>query len=324
MEKLIDNFGRKLDCMRISVTDRCNLRCLYCMPNKEIKLKNNQEILSYDEIFRITKIFINLGITRIKITGGEPLVRKDIVKLIYMISSIKEIEDISMTTNGVLLSLYAKQLKEAGLKRLNISLDTLYPARYKYLTKKDNFNMVIEGIKIAMETGFSLLKINVVLLDINEDEIERFLNLSISYPLHIRFLEFMPINKLYRPDTIVLGDKVIQIAKQISDFIPVEVYGNYNCKYFKFFNAKGTFGIITPMSDKFCNKCNRLRLTADGYLKLCLNSNSGINLKWLLRNKTKDEEIKNIIKKVILNKPLEHDFNYQNIQKEFSMCQIGG
>ncbi len=324
MERLIDKFGRKIDCLRISVTDRCNLKCLYCMPENGIKLKDNKEILSYDEIFSIIKIFSELGVNKIKITGGEPLVRNDIVKLIHMIAKIKNINDISMTTNGTLLNYYAVELKNAGLKRLNISLDTLNSEKYKFLTRTDNLNFVLNGIETALKMNFSLVKINVVLLDINKDEINQFLKLSKEEPLHIRFLEYMPINNFYKLNEIIKADEVINKAYEIGEFETTKIYGNNNSINFRFKGAKGTFGIIAPMSYKFCYKCNRLRLTAEGFLKLCLNSKIGINLKKYIREGIDEANLKKIINQILMNKPFKHNLSYQSITNEFSMCQIGG
>lgn len=322
---LKDSYGRKIDYLRISVTDRCNLRCTYCMPQEGIIHKPHKELLTFEELIKIVEAGISLGINKIRLTGGEPLVRKDITDLVKSLSRIKEIEDISMTTNGVLLKDYAWELKKAGLKRINISLDTLSKTRYNFISRGGDLEDVLEGIRLSIKVGFSPIKINVLLLDNIQDEASDFLRLTLENPLHIRFLEFMPINSFYKRDDFIQASVVIDIAKRISQIEETIILGHGPAKVYKFKNALGSFGIITPMSNKFCFSCNRLRLTSDGFLKVCLHSDLKINLREPLRNGADREGLIRLIKLAVELKPKEHSLDKEpNLFSEYSMCQIGG
>lgn len=323
---LVDRFNRKIDYLRISVTDRCNLRCIYCLPPERIIHKSQKDILSFEEIIEIVKVAVDLGIDKIRLTGGEPLVRKDLVGLISLLNKIEGIKDISLTTNGILLKEYALELKKAGLKRINISLDSLKKERYKFITRGGKLEDVLEAIRKSQEIGFSPLKINCLLLDdINGDEIADFLRLTIENPICVRFLEFMPVNSFYKRENFISSSVVLELAKKFSDIVEAETYGFGPAKVYKFKGAIGSFGIITPLSNKFCAFCNRLRLTSDGFLKVCLNSDLKINLKEPLREGRDKEELIRLIKLAIQIKPQEHSLE-KNISKVegFSMCQIGG
>jgi len=257
-------------------------------------------ILSYEEIVKIVEV---MGIKKVRITGGEPLVRRDIVELIRAL----DVEDLSMTTNGVLLKNYARQLKEAGLDRVNISLDTLNRERFKYITGSNSLDSVLDGIQAAIDVGLSPVKINVLLLD--KDEVNDFIKLTIENPLHVRFIEFMPIGNY----------KGSGISLEIPDSIePAEVQGNGPARYFSLKGAMGTVGFITPLTNKFCSSCNRLRLTSTGFLKTCLYSNVGVNLKG-------EKDLVQLIEKALRLKPKEHHLEKAPIEcTEVSMCQIGG
>ncbi|MCM8778532.1 MAG: GTP 3',8-cyclase MoaA [Candidatus Omnitrophica bacterium] len=324
---LVDAYNRKIDYLRISVTDRCNLRCIYCMPETGIINKPHEELLSFEEIVEIVKAAVELGIDKIRLTGGEPLVRKGLVNLISSLNKIEGIKDISLTTNGILLKEYAFSLKEAGLKRLNISLNSLKPERYRSITRKGRLEDVLEAIKVSLRAGFSPLKTNFLLLSgINEDEILDFLRITLENPLCVRFLEFMPVNSFYQQKDSILAGKILEIAKRFGEIEETEVFGFGPAKTFKFKNALGSFGIISPLSDKFCGNCNRLRLTSDGFLKVCLHSDIGVNLKGSLRRGVNQREIINLIRRAVYLKPKEHSLDRKGIQtqEEFSMCQIGG
>lgn len=323
---LVDSHNRKIDYLRISVTDRCNLRCIYCMPECGIINKPHQELLSFEEVAEIVKAAVALGINKIRLTGGEPLVRKDIVNLVKSLSSIKGIEDLSMTTNGVLLKDYAFALKKAGLKRLNISLDTLDEARYKFITRLGNLSDVWAGLETAIKAGFSPLKINVLLLgSINKDEVINFLKLTLKNSLHIRFLEFMPVNNFFQNEDFISGSMILEIARGFSEFQAAEVLGFGPAKIFRFKNALGTFGLIAPLSDKFCSNCNRLRLTSDGFLKSCLHANAKVNLRDALRSGINQRDLVQLIERAVELKPREHAFDRDSIEtQEYLMCQIGG
>jgi|DewCreStandDraft_4_1066084.scaffolds.fasta_scaffold02708_27 cyclic pyranopterin phosphate synthase len=325
---LKDKFNRLINYLRISVTDRCNLRCKYCMPANGIQNYDNNELLTYEEIYRIVNNASKIGINRVRITGGEPLVRKDIDKLVSMISGIKEIDDIAMTTNGILLENYAEKLKKAGLKRLNISLDTFDKEKFKDLTRGGDINLVFEGIKTAIEYDFQLVKINVLIYDnLLESDILKFLELSSYNKIHIRFLEYMPVfnqNFTLKMNNINIKNKILEIANTIGNFDKKYVYGNETSEDYQFTGGKGTFGFILPITNKFCYKCNRLRITSNGFVKLCLHSNKKFNIKELLRKNCSDIELQGFFKKIILEKPESHNLDKIPLINDYFMCQIGG
>ena len=333
---MIDNIGRKINYLRISVTDRCNLRCTYCMPKEGIKLISHDEILSFHEILRIVKCCSKLGIENIRLTGGEPLIRKGITKLIKDIKNVPGIKEVSITTNGIILKDCIDELIEAGLDRINISLDTLNRDKFKKITGVDGYDNVKEGILRALEKNIRHVKLNVVIMkEVNFTEIMDFVKLAEEKPIHIRFIELMPIG-LGSNLIGVKNDTIKSIIENQRELIPFdEVKGLGPASYFKTVNSKGSIGFISPISHKFCAQCNRIRLTSEGFLKLCLHWNTGVNLKEKLRLGIDDEELKNIINKAIKNKPYKHDFKVdkknmkqKNIkQKNYDlrgMFQIGG
>ncbi|HOL17639.1 MAG TPA: GTP 3',8-cyclase MoaA [Bacillota bacterium] len=272
---LIDSYGRKHDYLRISVTDRCNLRCIYCMGEAGIKLIPHQEILRYEEILQVVEAGAAAGIRKIRLTGGEPLVRKDLATLVEKIAGVKGIEDLAMTTNGVLLSREAHRLKQAGLKRVNISLDSLDRERYKRITRIGELKHVLEGIEAALREGLAPVKINMVLMKgLNHDEVPAFLKLTATRPLHVRFIEYMPIgdhDREYRRHYLPLEYVRETAARAGMPLIPVPSPGGAGpAETFAIPGAQGTVGLIRPISQHFCHSCNRLRLTAEGKLKACL------------------------------------------------------
>ena len=283
---LIDKYGRKIEYLRISVTDRCNFRCIYCGVRKNWKWLPHNEILTFEEIEKIVEIGVKLGIKRVRLTGGEPLLRKDIEILIKKLSKIPEIEDLSLTTNGFFLEFMAEKLKKAGLKRINISLDTLNPEKFIKITGVDGFSKVWQGIKKALKLGFDPVKINVVIIKgINDDEILDLAKLTLDMPLEIRFIEFMPIegNGIWDKKNIFTIKEIKNILEKFKPLIRTISSGGGPARVWKWENAKGKIGFISPISDCFCEKCNRLRITPDGKLKPCLFSNHEIDLKPILR-----------------------------------------
>ncbi len=339
--KLIDRYGRRINYLRISVTDRCNLRCIYCMPESGIVCKRQHEILSYEEILKIVQVGLSLGINKIRITGGEPLVRKDIIKFISTLLKLKGIYDLSLTTNGVLLSEYAKDLFRLGLRRINISLDTLDKEKYKIITKTGNLDKVLEGINKAIKFGFEPVKINVVVMkNINEDEVIEFAKLTFKEPLHVRFIEFMPIGQgiISWQDKFISNVQLKQYCESIGELQEIKNFSNSTTSsIYKFRNAKGTISFISPISDPFCSKCCRLRLTSDGKLRLCLGSDKEINLMQIVRNSTSEQVCFNKLRQQFLIasylKPKQHTFNSvfseiftKNAQTKINMtmCEIGG
>jgi cyclic pyranopterin phosphate synthase len=326
MAELYDRFNRKIDYLRLSITDRCNLRCFYCMPEKGIPTKPCQDILTYEEIRDFATAAITAGISKIRLIGGEPLIRRDVAKLIRMLISIPGLKDLSLTTNGYLLEEYLFDLKKAGLKRVNISIDSLDEATYKRITRVGELKKVLRGLKKALEMGLEPVKINVVLLKgINEDPRD-FVSLTFDYPVHVRFIEFMPIGKEnpWYPSLYVsinaFKEKLLKYGELIEDGGPV---GAGPASYAKFKGAIGTVGFISPISNHFCNTCNRLRLTPDGRLRTCLFSNSEVNVKEKLRENLKIEELINFIRAVLQNKPLSRE-SLREWKVARLMSQIGG
>ncbi len=312
MKTLIDNHKRRINYLRISITDRCNLRCRYCMPKEGISLFGPAEILSYEEILRLVRLAVKKGITKVRITGGEPLVRKGIVHLIREISRLDGVQDLSMTTNALLLADFAPALFDAGLKRVNISMDSLDARRYKEITRGGDLNRVWEGIEAARRAGISPIKINVVAIaGFNDGEIQDFASLTFRQPFQVRFIEYMPIGPTSEwklQDCIPCQDIRTRIEK-ISPLIPLKENGNGHegpARIFKFPGAAGEIGFISPVSEHFCRSCNRLRLTADGRIKTCLFSEELTDLKPLLRSGAGEEELAKKFEEVLQNKPLHH------------------
>jgi len=306
--KLVDQYKRKLNYLRISVTDRCNMKCMYCMTHEKTSKLPCREILRYEEVLRIARIFINLGVSKIRITGGEPLVRKGICGFLAELSSLKGLSDLSITTNGVFLNENIKKIKSAGIRRLNISLDTLDKDKFKRITGIDAFNQVWDSIMLALDMGFDPIKINVVALNgINDDELPELARLSLSYPFHVRFIEYMPIGTSRMTSRQLLAPEIQDRISSIGRLEPVENMSfDGPAKRFRFENAKGEIGFIRPISDHFCGSCNRLRLTASGNLKTCLLSDIETDLKSPLRKGCSDSELADIILKAVYDKPFEH------------------
>ena len=323
-----DHYGRKIDYLRISVTDRCNLRCIYCMTPEGVKPITHKEILSYEEIVRIAAIAVSLGVKKIRITGGEPLARKNITHLIFSLCALKGIEDISLTTNGILLEKYADDLARAGLNRINISLDSLKQERYRDITRGGGIEDVLKGIEKAGQAGLIPIKINMVpIKGYNIDEIEEFAKITLTKPYQIRFIEFMPIGfiELWSPDKYVPINEIKSIVEKIGTLLPVKMKKSGPAEYFKFEGAPGVIGFINAISHRFCEECNRLRLTADGKLRPCLFSETEIDLKTPIRSGAPDSEIERLLRLSIEVKPEGHNLN---CTKEFNalrtMSKIGG
>ena len=317
MNRLKDSYQRTIDYLRISITDRCNLRCIYCMPPEGVPPFEHKEILSYEEIIRVVKIAAGIGVRKIRITGGEPLVRKDVTYLISSLKHLTKIEDLSLTTNGILLSRYAKELEEAGLDRINISLDSLNPDKYAEITRGGDLYIVLKGIKEAEMAGLKPIKINMVpMRGINDNEIEEFARLTLKYPYQIRFIEFMPFGTqdIWSPEKFISTEEIKSIVAGIGQLTPAKLRRAGPAQYYRFDGAPGVVGFISPLSAHFCGTCNRLRLTADGKLRPCLFSETQIDLKPTLRSGAPDDEIKRLIKLSIDTKPEGHNITIQNIE----------
>lgn len=328
MTGLSDSFQRPINYLRISVTDRCNLRCIYCMPTQGIELKPHSDILSYEEIYTIARASAELGINKLRITGGEPLIRLGLPRLIEMLAGIEAIDDIALTTNGVFLADYAAELKSAGLKRVNVSLDTLKADRFKQITRaQSELKQVLEGIEAARRVGLEPVKLNMVVMSgINDDEILDFATRTINEEWNVRFIELMPVagngdNSFhFLPATEMR--KRLEPLGELEPCLPTA--GNGPAKYYRFPNARGTIGFITPISEHFCFNCNRMRLTADGKLRPCLLSDYEIDLKQPLRDGVSQVGLQKLFKKAVAEKPLKHNLaqGYKSTRRPFS--HVGG
>ncbi|MBR1730041.1 MAG: GTP 3',8-cyclase MoaA [Selenomonadaceae bacterium] len=330
---MIDQYGRKIEYVRISLTDRCNLRCQYCMPECGIEKISHDDILSLEEVLHVVKLLADCGIRKVRLTGGEPLLRRGIVDLIREIKAIENIEQIFLTTNGVLLSNMADDLINAGVNGFNISLDTLNEKTFEKITRRNLFKKVFESIQKLIDSGVEI-KLNCVpIAGVNEEDILKIVELARDNFIKVRFIELMPIGCAVDFKGIPIGEVKSKIESIYGKLISHSAFiiPNYQgpAKYFTLNGFKGQIGFIDAIDHKFCNSCNRIRLTANGFLKLCLNSNAGLDIKSLLRSNADDQKIFEAIKQAIYNKPKEHHFNVecrmQNAKLNFNaMYQIGG
>ena len=325
---LQDSFQRQIRYLRISVTDRCNLRCRYCAPSAPERIDRRQ-LLTLEEIHRLVRVATRLGIHKVRLTGGEPLVRNGIVDLIGYLARLNDLQDIALTTNGTLLKRFGRPLKEAGLRRLNISLDTLDREKFRALTGVDLFDTVWEGIMTAAELGFAPIKINtVVMKGYNDDEIESLAQLSRRYPFHMRFIEYMPIGT--RPDTVHAqfypAARIRERLEAIGDLVPVEHAGfDGPAQRLRFRDGVGEIGLIASMSAHFCGTCNRLRLTSSGHLRPCLLSDEQVSILEPLRRGATDEELETIFLGVAAIKKREHLLSFNgHCGVRGQMVNIGG
>ncbi|MGM9571356.1 MAG: GTP 3',8-cyclase MoaA [bacterium] len=319
-----DSYERKIDYLRVSVTDRCNLRCFYCMPEEGVEWKESSEILRYEEMELIIQAAVNAGIRKVRITGGEPLVRKNVVSFIEYISKMPEIEDISMTTNGFYLADKLPALKKAGLKRVNISLDTLNSTNFEKITGRSGLDKVLAAIELALELGLYPVKVNMVLLKgMNEDDALKLASWTKEKDIDVRYIELMPLGgagKEYFLPVQVIEERLNLLGK----LIDCQEKGNGPALYKKFSGAAGKIGFISPLSNHFCHRCNRMRLTADGKLKPCLISPVEIDIKSVLRQGASVEELTEVFKQAVRLKPERHHLNEENYQGKRKMSQIGG
>jgi len=325
---LIDKYNRNLNYLRISITDRCNLRCIYCMPRKLIPKLPHKDILRYEEILRIVKIGARLGISKVRVTGGEPLIRKGVFDFLEQLSKIDGLSDISLTTNGVLLKDSINRIKSSGVNRINISVDTLNKEKFSKITGYDFFDQIWEGIDQANNMGFNPIKLNVVpLKGINDDELIDIARLSFTYPFHIRFIEYMPIgSNPIKADRHLLAPEIKERIHSLGKLIPVvKSFQDGPAERFKFEGALGEIGFIRPISQHFCHTCNRLRLSASGQLRPCLLSENQEDLKSLLRKGCLDDKLENAFFEAVRKKPSEHNLSTDHPPKVLGqMCAIGG
>lgn len=324
MGQLKDSFGRKHDYLRISVTDRCNLRCVYCMGAEGINLLPQSDILSYEEILKLVNCAAEMGISKIRVTGGEPLVRKNLPYFISELNKIPGIDDISLTTNGVFLKKYTPLLKEAGLNRVNISLDTMKPEQFREMTRGGNVKDVFNGIETAIEFGLLPLKINTVLMKgFNDEEVIDFINMAKEREIHVRFIEYMPIGGHdgdYKNHYLPLSFINEKAAEAGYDMVPVKhPLGAGPAEYYSFPGNKGSIGLIHSISKHFCSSCNRLRLTADGRMKSCLYWQEEEYIRPLL---DKPDELAKLLKELINRKPKEHFMCKDNDPKAIERAKM--
>jgi cyclic pyranopterin phosphate synthase len=308
-----DKFDREINYLRVSITDRCNLHCNYCRPKEGISLIGHDDILRYEEIISIVSLAVKMGLIKVRVTGGEPLVRRGFIDFLAALRNIKGLQDISLTTNGILLEEFAEEIFNTGIHRINISLDSLDHAKYSYITNGGNLNNVLRGIAKAEEVGFSPIKINTVAIkNFNDDEVFAFAQLAKDKPFQVRFIELMPVghdNSNYGEDYL----PITQLMKKISSHYELEqLSGKKNksdgpAKIYKIKGGRGEIGFINPVSNHFCSTCNRLRLTADGKLRVCLLKDEEIDLKKALREKCSDMDLEKLIHQAILLKPRHHD-----------------
>ncbi|MEE8389870.1 MAG: GTP 3',8-cyclase MoaA [Anaerolineae bacterium] len=328
----LDAYNRPISYLRISVTDRCNLRCIYCMPPEGVPWRSHDKILRYDEIETLVRAAAELGVSKIRLTGGEPLVRLGVVDLVRQLARIPGIDDLAMTTNGILLSRYATDLAEAGLHRVNVSLDTLRPERFRRVTRQGRLEDVLAGMEAAREAGLEPIKINtVVIRGMNDDEVVDLAQKTMDAAWNVRFIEMMPVGNSVLADSgwrerVVTAREIRQqIESALATLEPAKVStGNGPARYYRLPGAKGTLGFITPISEHFCYQCNRLRLTADGQLRPCLLSDQEIDLRTPLRQGADVAQIKALLLKGIENKPWEHHLDECKRPEKRVMSEIGG
>jgi cyclic pyranopterin phosphate synthase len=328
MISLRDSFSRKIDYLRISVTDRCNLRCRYCMPEEGVASVGHGAILSYEELFRVAQVAVQLGVRKIRITGGEPLVRKGIFDFIESLVKLPDAPEVTLTTNGLLLVDSADRLKQAGLSRINISLDSLRPERFAEMTRRDALEQVLDGVKAAEAAGMTPIKINMVpILGVNEDEIVDFGRLTFTHPWQIRFIEFMPVSSglEYTPEQLYVASRIQADLEQLAELKRESQPGIVGpARIFRLKGAIGTIGIIPAVSEHFCGECNRLRLTADGQLRPCLLSQQEIDLRSILRSNIDDKVLAELLLKSVAAKPEKHCLGGNHSPGQRRMQGIGG
>ncbi|WP_195267188.1 GTP 3',8-cyclase MoaA [Eubacterium sp. 1001713B170207_170306_E7] len=316
-----DHFGRKVNYLRISITDLCNLRCVYCMPEQGVSKRRHATNLSFEEIEALVRAGVDMGIDKLRLTGGEPLVRAGVLELVKKIGAIPGIRDFAMTTNGILLPQMARELKAAGLRRVNISLDTLDPEKYARITRCGRLEDALAGIGAAVEAGLAPLKINTVLIrGFNDDEIKTFVDYTRKYPVEVRFIELMPLGEGadYAAHQYMPGDAVLE---RVPELAPLEAVPGAPARRFALPGAPGSVGLINPISHRFCSDCNRIRLTADGKLKPCLHSDEELDVAAL---RQAGRSYREILEMAVSAKPERHHIDECETIKKRNMNEIGG
>ena len=329
-EKLIDTFGRVHDNLRISVTDRCNIRCFYCMPAEDVEFVERSELLTFEEIERFVRVVVRLGVRKIRLTGGEPLVRRGLPRLIEKITSIPQIRDLALTTNGLLLGEQARSLYAAGLRRINIHLDTLDPERFKKITRRDGFEKVLEGIFLCKELGYDPIKLNAVAVrGFIDDDIVPLGNFARKHGVEVRFIEYMPLdaeNRWQRDKVLFAQEIQDRLSAEIMPLVPVpDQDPRAPASEFAFQDGIGRIGIIASVSRPFCMSCNRIRLTSDGKVRNCLFALDELDVKGIMRSGGADEEIADVVRRSVHAKWEGHEINTSRfIKPPRPMYAIGG
>lgn len=327
---LQDFIGRKITSLRVSLTDRCNLRCRYCMPAEGVKFIDYAHILRYEEIERIVRVALRLGITKVRLTGGEPLVRKGAVDFARRLAQLQGIQKLSITTNGILLPRYAIPLREAGIGYINISLDTLNRGKFHKITRFDRLDTVLEGIRLAKDAGFKLIKVNVVSVrGLNDDELFDFVDFADACNLVVRFIEYMPFpGNGWHQNGFLSSRELRERLEEFYDLIPLHDDPCAPAKTYKIPGHRGSIGFISAVSESFCHLCNRLRLTADGHLRACLHGKTEVNLKEPIRSGAHDDDLADLFRKAVYKKPTSHqdflDSHYHKPVCDREMVRIGG
>jgi GTP 3',8-cyclase len=329
MKPLIDGHGRAIGDVRISVTDRCNFRCQYCMPAEGLPWLDRSALLTYEEIERLVRLLSSMGVHDVRLTGGEPLVRRELWRLVERLAAIPDVQDLSLTTNGYLLTRQVDQLVAAGLKRINVSLDSLAPDRFFQLTRRDSLAQVLEGLEAAQRhPELRPIKVNVVALkDFTEAEVLRFAEFARQNPYEVRFIEFMPLDadRAWTRDKVLPNAEIVAMIDAVYPLEPVGRERHGTARRYRFADGGGEMGFISPVTQPFCGDCNRIRLTAEGELRTCLFSMTETDLRDPLRAGATDTELEELIRDAVWRKELKHHVNDPGfVQPARTMSQIGG
>jgi cyclic pyranopterin phosphate synthase len=326
---LVDSWGRSISSVRVSVTDRCNFRCRYCMPAEGLDWVPRDEVLSFEEIARLVGLLAEMGVEEVRLTGGEPLVRRDLPVLVGMLSSIEGVNDLSLTTNGVLLDRLAGPLVEAGLRRINVSLDSLSHVRFAEITRRGALDRVLAGLEEAERyPELRPIKVNCVAVrGFTEEEVPALAELARRKPYVVRFIEFMPLDadKAWREDEVLTGDEIRALIEERWPLVEIPAKPSSTARRFRFADGAGEIGFVNPVSEPFCSTCDRIRVTADGQLRTCLFSRKEWDLKTALRDGASDEALAELIRFAVRHKELKHRINEPGfVRASRSMSQIGG
>ena len=329
VEPLVDSWGREIRSVRVSVTDKCNFRCRYCMPAEGLEWLPREQVLSFEEIARIVRVLASMGVDEVRLTGGEPLVRRDLPVLVSMLAQTPGVDDLSLTTNGVLLDRLAGPLVEAGLRRINVSLDSLSHVRFTEITRRDALDRVLAGLEEAERyPELRPIKVNCVAMrGFTEEEVPALAELARRKPYVVRFIEFMPLDadEAWREDEVLTGDEIRAQIEERWPLVEIPAKQSSTARRFRFADGAGEIGFVNPVSEPFCSTCDRIRLTADGQLRTCLFSRREWNLKAPLREGASDDEVRELIRFAVRHKELKHKINDPGfVRASRSMSQIGG